>query len=215
MLWATLILVLISGYVAFELVKLRQTKGRLKYLGLTIAAVLLTIIQTSLLISGLTESKTIVNIAGFITEWGHVTCLAFVLSSLAVFIRESKPVFAQFPLLYTALPLLIIVSYLLVKDTYALKNWLLTIYQGGAIAVALLMYSVYTHRRSEYWMILSGVALFLIAYILFWFIPAANVIEGWLWKILAAAALWLTVTGYEKTEAMADQFHSSIQNSNF
>lgn len=208
MLWATLLLVLISGYVAFHLVKLTQTKERLKYLGLTIAAVLLTIIQATLLISGLTESQNISDIAAFITEWGHVTCLAFLLSSLAVFIRESKPVFAQFPLLYTALPLLIIVSYLLVKDTYALKNWLLTIYQGGAIAVSLLMYSVYTYRRSEYLMILLGVILFLFTHILFWFVPAADAVEGWLWKILAAIALWLTITGYQKTEAMADQLHS-------
>ncbi|TYP95227.1 hypothetical protein LX73_0523 [Fodinibius salinus] len=215
MVWATLLLVLISGYVAFELIKLRKTKGRLKYLGLTIAAILLTLIQLSLFINGFTESETFANITSFITEWGHITCLAFVLSSLAVFIRESKPVFAQFPLLYTALPLLIIVSYLLVKDTYALKNWLLTIYQGGAIAVALLMYSVYTYRRSEYLMILLGVTLFLAAYLFFWFNPFAKAIEGWLWKILVAAALWLTVTGYEKTEAIADQLNHSTQNTNF
>lgn len=201
MVWATLLLLITSIYVALKLVRISRNRGRLKFLGLTIAAFILILMQLVTFIKGFSTNTDFATIANFIVEWGHVTSLAFVLSSLAVFIRESKPVFAQFPMLYTALPLLIVISYFLVKDTYALKNWLLAIYQGGAITVSLLMYSVYTYRRNEYVMILSGVTIFLICYLLFWYVPVIQDSYAWSWKLLFAAGMILNVIGYEHTES--------------
>jgi hypothetical protein len=198
--WATFLLTLVSGYVAIKLVALTNKRGRLKFLGLTIAAGIFTIMQLSLFVDSLVKDPQLTAAVAFIVEWGHIICLAFILSSLAVFIRESKPVFAQFPLLYTALPLLIVISYVLVHDTYALKTWLIAIYQGGAITVSLLMYSVYTYRRNEYLMILSGVVVFLIAYLFFWYIPELQESLAWIWKLLVGAAMIITVFGYEQTE---------------
>lgn len=198
--WATFLLTLVSGYVAIKLVGLTNKRGRLKFLGLTIAASIFTVMQLFIFIDVLVRDPQFTSAVEFIVEWGHVTCLAFILSSLAVFIRESKPVFAQFPMLYTGLPLLIIISYILVKDTYALKTWLIAIYQGGAITVSLLMYSVYTYRRNEYAMILSGVIIFLISYVLFWYIPEVQESYAWIWQLLVAVAMVVTALGYEQTE---------------
>lgn len=198
--WATFLLTLCSGYVALKLLGLSNRRGRLKFLGLTIAASLFTLMQFSVFIEWLVSDPDLTMAVNFIVEWGHVTCLAFVLSSLAVFIRESKPVFAQFPMLYTALPLLIVISYILVQDTYALKSWLIAIYQGGAITVSLLMYSVYTYRRNEYAMILAGVFLFLFSYVLFWYAPGLDESYAWIWKILVGTGMIVTVLGYEQTE---------------
>lgn len=203
MIWATLLLFIISGYVAGKLFLLANKRGRLKYIGLTISTALLTIMQLTIFIDFLSTSSDITAAMDFIVEWGHVTSLAFVLSSLAIFIRESKPVFAQFPISYTALPLLIIISYLLVEDTYALKTWLITIYQGGAILVALLMYSVYTYRKNEYFMILAGVILFLMSYVLFWNLSGSMENYLWTWKILVGIAMVISLYGYEKTEIEA------------
>lgn len=198
--WATFILAIVSLYVAVKLFRLTNNRGRLKYLGLTIAAGIFTLIQIFQFLDILIDSANFTAATAFIAEWGHLTCLAFILSSLAVFIRESKPVFAQFPMLYTAFPLLIIISYVLVQDTYALKTWLITIYQGGAIIVALLMYSVYTYRRKEYVVILSGVMIFLICYMLFWYVPGIRESYQWIWKILVGIAMITTVIGYQQTE---------------
>lgn len=203
--WATFLLTVVSSYVAVKLLGLSNRRGRLKFLGLTIAAGLFTLMQLFSFTNTLVSDPDFAKAVAFILEWGHVTCLAFVLSSLAVFIRESKPVFAQFPMLYTALPLLIIISYILVHNTYAIKNWLIGIYQGGAILVALLMYSVYTYRRSEYAMILYGVAIFLVCYILYWYVPVIAETYGWVWKILFGAGMIVTVLGYEQTEKQAAQ----------
>ena len=198
--WATLLFIIVGGYVALKLIGIAQSQERIKFLGLTIAAVLFFIMQTTVFISSFVEGARVANISNFIFEWGHITCLAFVLSALAVFIRESKPVFAQFPMLYTALPLLIVISYILVKDTYALKNWLISIYQGGAITVALLMYSVYTYRRNEYTLILTGVIILLFCYVLYWYVPNIQSSYNWSWQLLLAAGMTTTVLGYEKAE---------------
>lgn len=202
--WATFLLTLASGYVAVKLLGLTNTGGRLKFLGLTIAAAIFLIIQLFTFADFWIADPDFTNAVNFITEWGHVTCLAFILSSLAVFIRESKPVFAQFPMLYTGLPLLIVISYALVYDTYALKTWLIAIYQGGAIIVALLMYSVYTYRRNGYALILSGIAIFLLTYILYWYVP---VVEdySWVWKLLLGIGMVVTVLGYDQTQKLKTQ----------
>ncbi|WP_176466263.1 hypothetical protein [Aliifodinibius salipaludis] len=159
-----------------------------------------TVMQFSVLLNHLMADPNVTVASEFIVEWGHITSLAFVLSSLAIFIRESKPVFAQFPMIYTALPLLIVISYLLVQDTYAIKTWLLIIYQGGAITVAFLMYSIYTYRRPKYAFILAGVIIFLISYILFWSISEVQGSYQWIWKLLVGAAMIISIFGYEQTE---------------
>jgi hypothetical protein len=198
--WATFLLAVICIYVAAKLFRLTSRKGRLKFLGLTLATSILAIMQCFQLIDFTVDNADFTAAAEFVVEWGHITCLAFVLSSLAVFIRESKPVFAQFPMLYTALPLLIVISYILVQDTYALKTWLIAIYQGGAIIVSLLMYAVYTYRNNDFAIILVGVCVFLMCYMLFWYIPGIQESYGWIWKKLVGAAMITTVIGYEQIE---------------
>lgn len=200
MIWATLLLICTSGYVAAKLFKLTNQRGQLKFLGLTLASGILLVMQLSIFLDHLMTDPSVASASEFIVEWGHVTSLAFVLSSLAIFIRQSKPAFAQFPLIYTALPLLIIISYVLVQDTYAIKTWLLVIYQGGAITVALLMYSVYTYRRTEYALILTGVIVFLISYILFWSISEIQDAYQWVWKLLVGVAMIICIIGYKQME---------------
>lgn len=201
---ATFFLLSISGIVAVKLVGLTNKRGRLKYLGLAIAAVLVTVTQLMVFIDYLINDPAFTSATEFIVEWGHITILAFIMSSLAIFIRESKPVFAQFPMIYTAFPLLIVFSYMLVRDTYALKTWLTAIYQGGTIMVALLMYSVYTYRnKNDYAVILGGIALFLITYILYWYVGDISENYAWIWKVLVAVAMIIVTFGYEQTEESA------------
>lgn len=189
---------LASGYAAFELIKFARGRGRLKFLGLTIAAFILTFMQFTVVMGGFFDTSAVITVVNFIVEWGHLICLAFILSALAVFIRESKPVFAQFPLIYTALPLFIIISYFFVYDSIVLKKWLFFLYQGGALVVALMMYGLYSYRSRQYIIILAGIALFLLCYILFWsFSEAARESLYWVWKLLLTGAIVTTIFGYK------------------
>lgn len=196
--WLALVLVLIGGYATFKLINFSRDGNRLKFLGLTIASVIFSITFLANAAAGFTDNSDLKIISDSLNEWGHVLSLAFILSSLAIFIRESKPVFAQFPLPYTALPLLIVISYVLVQDTYAIKEWLLFIYQGGAILVALLMYSVYTYRDNDYAYIMSGIILFGICYALFWYMPVIHESNPWLWQVLLGISIILTIFGYDR-----------------
>ncbi len=184
MLWVDGLLTLVGGYAAFELIKFARGRGRLKFLGLTVAACLFTFMQATVVIGSFIETSAVLSVVEFIVEWGHLICLAFILSSLAVFIRESKPVFAQFPLVYTALPLFVIISYFFVLNSIVLRNWLFFLYQGGALFVALMMYGLYTYRVKKYVTILAGVILFLICYILYWSIGAFSNSLFWILQLI-------------------------------
>lgn len=200
MLWVALLLTIIGAYATYKLWGFSQTSGRLKFLGLTISAGIFFLMQLSVAIALIVNDPAFTGFSNIVTEWGQILCLAFILSALAIFIRDSKPVFAQFPMLYTALPLLIVFSYYLVKDTYALKNWLLTIYQGGAIIVALLMYAVYSYRSKKYTMVLTGTVLFMLSYLVFWYVPGVKDHYVWIWKLLLGGGIIAAVQGYENSD---------------
>ena len=197
--WSSFLLVIVSFYGAYRCLFFYTKTDTLKYSGYSIALVILGITQLALTIeSALSDDLTI--FADVIVEWGHVLSLAIVLGALASFIRDSKPDFAQFPKAYIGLPLLIVVSYVLVKDTFAIKDWLISIYQGGAILVALLMYGVYTYRDNNYTLVISGIATFLITYIIFWFIPIESNVLMWVWKLLLGGGIIMTVLGYDQLQ---------------
>lgn len=194
--WGSLLLALAAVYATVKLSLIARGEQNIKFLGLALASGLFMMSVFSLFV----QSATSTSISAFlvISEWGHILSLAFILSALAVFIRESKPVFAQFPLVYTALPVLIVISYYVVIDTYALKTWLISIYQGGAIVVGLLMYSVYTYRRGIYRWVLLGTVLMLLSYLLYWFIPGISSEYAWIWQIVLAAGVFTVIYGYEQ-----------------
>lgn len=198
--WAALVLSLVAIYVGFKCLAFTKKNESLKFLGLCIASFVLAVSQISLVLDGWLAFYDLTLYSAIIVEWGHIIALAFVLSALAVFIRQSKPVFAQFPLVYAALPLLIIFSYILVQNTYALKEWLLSIYQAGAILVALLMYAIYTYREQRYVYILAGVVLFLFTYLIFWYIPGVQEDYSWAWRLFLGMSLLLTLYGFTHAE---------------
>ncbi|MGK7370095.1 MAG: hypothetical protein ACNS64_07750 [Candidatus Halalkalibacterium sp. M3_1C_030] len=195
--WDALLLSLIAFYCGFKCYSYTEGSDSLKFLGISIAAFVFAMTQFSVVLDGWLDAFGLTLYSGIAVEWGHIISLAFVLSALAVFIRQSKPVFAQFPLVYAALPLFIVLSYVLVANTYALKDWLLSIYQAGAILVALLMYSVYTYREQRYIYILGGIILFLITFLLYWYVPGISDNTSWLWKTFLGLSFLLTLYGYE------------------
>lgn len=195
--WSSSILLLISLYGAYRCYRFYEKSGSMKYSGFAITLAVVSITQVVLVIESILSADLTIY-ANLIVEWGHIMALAILLGALAGFIRESKPDFAQFPKAYIGLPILIVISYFLVKDTVAIKDWLISIYQGGAILVAMLMYAVYTYRDQEYAVILGGMSTFLLAFLLFWFVPAISESFDWIWKLLVGTGIIITVLGYNR-----------------
>ena len=212
MAWDAFLLMLVAFYATLKLGLLAQRQQSLKYLAFAITAFCFFATQLALVVEGLVSASGLTIYAEEIVEWGNVAAVAFVLSGLAILIRESKPVFAQFPLIYTALPLLIILSYILIKDTLAIKEWLLLIYQGGALTVALLMYAVYTYRSFDYVFLLTASGVFTITYIIYWFVPRIQQDFSWIWQFFLALGMLTAVYGINQVKHMNRQPGTLQQN---
>lgn len=209
--WDALLLSIVGFYCGFRFYSYTGESDNLKFLGLSIATFVFAMTQFSVVMDRWLMAFGLTLYSNLVVEWGHIISLAFILSALAVFIRQSKPVFAQFPLIYAALPLFIVFSYALVSNTYALKDWLLSIYQAGAILVALLMYSVYTYREQRYVYILSGTILFLLTFILFWYVPGVSEYYDWLWKAFLVLSLLMTLYGYDYAKREGQNHPKNVQ----
>jgi len=137
---------------------------------------------------------------GLIKEWSAIISISFALSALAILIRNAKPAFARFPLTFTALPLLIIVAHPFAVNTIILKYWLIGIYQGGAIIISALMYTVIATYNSRFTIVLLSVLLYTISYCIYWFLPESMEHLLWLWKPFFGVGILLTTYGYDKLE---------------
>lgn len=197
--WPSLLLFVTGTYATAKLYQFSRLTGRYKFWGLLGGAFLFTVVEGALLMGPLIP-ETVLN---GILEWGQVAILTLILCALALFVRESKPVFARFPLVYSMLPLLVLPSYYLVRDTYVLKEWLLSIYQGGALMMAALMYSVYGFRREGYGPVLAAVVLFGLTFAGYWFVPGVAGDYSWSWKTGLAASIVTLIWGYEQLSSRA------------
>ncbi|MEQ9310506.1 MAG: hypothetical protein RLN90_13710 [Balneolaceae bacterium] len=138
---------------------------------------------------------------GFILarEWGDLIGITFTLSALFIKIRNSKPVFARFPLYLTLLPFLVLIFYPLVINSVVVKDLLQTTYQGGAIIVGLLVLSINHYLYRGRGLFLFASILFLIAFILFWFFSdSLNQLAEVLSKIFFSSGIIVATFGVKK-----------------
>lgn len=103
-------------------------------------------------------------------EWGNLLAIVFVLCALFVVIRNSKPIFARFPLYMTAMPLLGALFYPLINDATVVKDLLMMLYQGGAILVGILIFGINQFILKNRTLLLVGVLILNASYVTYWFI---------------------------------------------
>jgi hypothetical protein len=101
-----------------------------------------------------------------VETWGNFISISLVLSALFVLIRDSKPMFARFPIYLTLLPLTGIIFFAVIPTSYAIKDILELIMQAGALLVALLIFGVNTYLFRWKWTFLGSILAFLCAYII-------------------------------------------------
>lgn len=195
--WDAFLLALTGGYGTIKTAGFARRRNSLEYLGYALAAFFFTVAQGSLLLESYLGAFNLTIYADQLTEWFNIIAISFVLSGLAVLIRESKPVFAQFPLIYAAVPLLLVLSYWLIKDTLAIKELLLAFYQSGALLVALLMHGVHSYRANQFSVLLGATALYLITFIFYWFVPGMKTNYIWVWELLLGLSVVVTIFGLE------------------
>lgn len=135
-----------------------------------------------------------------LSMWGDVITISIVMCGLLILIRNSKPGFARFPKPFVVLPILLIAAYPFIEYTIILKEWLMAIYEGGSLLVALMMHITLRRKDKNNDTILIGLGILLIVYIIYWYLSGSVQQYIWIRQILFAIAILFIVSGYLKIE---------------
>ncbi len=145
-------------------------------------------------------------------DWSGISAIAFALSGMAFLIFNSKPPFARFPISLCFVPLLIIPAFYFAMHTLVLKDWLLSIYQGGALLVALLMHAALIRKSLDYLISLIGFVLIGAAYVLHWYSVSLVESGDWIWKSFLIAGMFILVHGFTKLESPEEESDVGLAN---
>lgn len=130
----------------------------------------------------------------FFMNWGKLISITFYISGLLVLIRESKPLFARFPLYLTALPFISFLFFPLIIDSIVIKDLVNGIYQGGALIVTILVFTVNKAKLKDRRFYITGLALVSIAFILYWLIFNREMEDKiWISEILFSTGILLVL----------------------
>ncbi|MEX0608329.1 MAG: hypothetical protein WD016_12550 [Balneolaceae bacterium] len=135
-------------------------------------------------------------------EWYKLISITIYISGLLVLIRESKPVFARFPLYLTALPFISFLFFPFITDSIVINNLINAIYQGGALIVTALIFTINHARNSGRRYYLIGIGFVLISYLSYWFyFNKVNYEYIWIAELLFAAGIVITTLKFITQES--------------
>lgn len=140
----------------------------------------------------------------FIMNWGKLVSVTFYISGLLVLIRESKPLFARFPLYLTALPFVSFIFFPMIIDSIIIKDLVNGIYQGGALIVTILVFTVNKANAAGRRYYILGLSLVSLAFILYWFVFNRDMVENiWISELLLSTGILLVL--YRFTQSVSFQ----------
>lgn len=189
--WAMIGLATISMYAVYSFYRVMLWRRSLQHVLYFCTSILfvLTLIMKVIVTLPLWPSAIV---TGYVTDTFHTLSIAFLLSALAVVVRESKPIVTRFPLALSFIPFLLVPSHLIVSHTFVLKELLFGIYEGGAIIVSLLIYGLFAYSDRRYLNILAGIVFFAIALLVDALI-FPFMISAWItWGLFAFAILLIS-----------------------
>lgn len=135
-------------------------------------------------------------------QWGKLISITFYISGLLVLIRESKPVFARFPAYLTALPFVSFIFFPLIIDSIVIKDLINAIYQGGALLVTILIFTINQAKKQKRRYYIIGISLIGAAYLSYWVVfQQMNMVElHWISEILLSIGILFTAFRFVKGE---------------
>lgn len=190
--WIDLVVSLSFGTTFFLLLRYYIRKRSLMVLYFSIAALIISIPYfTDLFMSDLPIN---------LFEWGKLISITVYISGLLVLIRESKPIFARFPQYLTALPFVSFLFFPIIVDSIVIKDLLNAIYQGGAIIVTMLVFTLNQAKKNKRRYYVLGLSLVGLAYLTYWLYFNRNTMAyyGWISEILLSAGILITVFRFVK-----------------
>lgn len=135
-------------------------------------------------------------------QWGKLISVTIYISGLLVLIRESKPVFARFPIYLTALPFISFLFFPLIIDSIVIKDLINAIYQGGALAVTVLVFTVNQARKRRRRYYIIGLSLIGASYLGYWLYFNRNMDHDltWVSEILLSLGILISTLKFISSE---------------
>ncbi len=131
-------------------------------------------------------------------QYAWVVGACFLLAALANLLRDDKPSFARYPVAFTLLPLVLIPFYPLISDTLLIQDWVLGLYQAGALLISLFLFGLIAYRDPSWRLLFTLWPLFAVAWTLHWLAGEGSVVT-WLVPVLVSAGMILSVNALRKT----------------
>ncbi|MEX0685959.1 MAG: hypothetical protein WD267_08530 [Balneolales bacterium] len=141
-------------------------------------------------------------------DWSRIISVTFALSGLAVLLWMEKPVFARFPIIFCAFPLLIIAVFPFIINSPTLKELIIGMLQGGAISIGLMLYLLKTNQSSDSYYVVAGISLLLISLLSHLILVDMIIFPEWIIKVWLSAGIILINYGLVK---LVNQGNSELQ----
>lgn len=192
--WIDLVVSFSFGTVCFLLLKLFFKRRTLLELYFSMAALVISLPY----LFDLFQIETPIDLF----QWGKLIAVTIYISGLLVLIRKSKPVFARFPQYLTALPFVSFLFFPLIIDSIVIKDLINAIYQGGALAVTVLVFTLNQARKQRRRYYIIGISCVGAAYLSYWLIfKRMNIPElYWISEILLSVGILFTTFRFIKSE---------------
>jgi hypothetical protein len=195
--WFSLLAALVAFVVAFLFYKKKQ---RLRLAGKTLFA--------SVFVLGLGYLiKFLLQLIDADQEWFvsvelcWLLSVTLILTTLANILRDDKPVFARYPLSFTFLPIIILPFYPFIYNTTVIKNWILGLYQIGAIVISLLLFGLMYYRDHSFKSVIMTWALFFFAWLVHWF-SLGQFMNEWLTPLLIGIGMILGLNAFKQVSIL-------------
>ncbi|MDR9419053.1 hypothetical protein [Gracilimonas sp.] len=186
--WIELIVLLTFSGVFILLIKRLWASRSLIYLYFGLASLAIAIPYFTLSFSLSTTFN--------ILEWGKLISITIYISGLLALVREYKPIFARFPAYLTALPFISILFFPLIIDTIVIRNLINAIYQGGAIVVTILVFTLNNARKTGRRYYTIGLSMILLAYAGYWFYFKTSNTDNLIWISEIVLSMGILITLY-------------------
>lgn len=184
--WVGLILCLSGAFALVSVIKILIAERSLTFGFLLLSVVAFIAGSTSLFFPELSAD---------FSEWSWLVSSVLLICGLFGLVRESKPVFARFPIYLTFLPLLSVIFYPLAVDALVIKNLILATYQAGALIVALLLFSVKQKKEGEHILTLAAIIVCIVSYLFEWVFVFSGINTDLVAKLVLATGIILVSFG--------------------
>lgn len=189
--WLSLLNVLVLLFSLYQLVTVTAIK-RSSFLILLSSALLTYLISNVIY---LIDDALIVAI-----RFLNTASLVCILSALFNLIRESKPIFARFPPILGYLPFVILLFIPLILEQSVIYNLILGTFQGGALIVSILIFSINQKNQRSYLLLIIGTIVCLIAFIFFWMVPLTKIQITVITELLLITGVLLISVGTKQSQ---------------